>query len=101
MSRSDAAGVTPGAAMAAMARGPILLLLFAASVAAQPVPLKGGVEFQSVDVQRLQADDFGNPGLLWVTRGEALWGERCAACHRDAPTSMRGVPAASSGSMRW
>ena len=67
-------------------------LLLAATAAVAQAPLKSGVEFQSVDVQRLQADEFGNPGMLWVTRGEVLWGERgCAGCHRDATATMRGV----------
>jgi sulfur-oxidizing protein SoxA len=88
--------VTPGAAIAAMTRGPIVLVILAcfpayAGTTPQPEPLKGGVEFQSADVQRLQADDFGNPGMLWVTRGEGLWKEKCAACHQDAAVSMRGV----------
>jgi sulfur-oxidizing protein SoxA len=66
----------------------------------QPQPLKGGVEFQSADARALQADDFGNPGLLWVERGRALWnaprGERnkaCASCHGDPAMSMQGVAA--------
>jgi sulfur-oxidizing protein SoxA len=63
-----------------------------------PQPLKGGVEFQSADVRALQADEFGNPGMLWVERGTALWnaprGERgntCASCHGDPARSMKGV----------
>ena len=81
-----------------MARGPILIASLAISVAfadspgAPPAqPLKSGVEFQSADVRQMQADDFGNPGMLWVTRGEALWREGCASCHQDAAVSMRGV----------
>ena len=48
----------------------------------------------------MQADEFGNPGMLWVTRGEKLWseaagkgGKSCAACHGDARQSMKGVAA--------
>jgi sulfur-oxidizing protein SoxA len=46
----------------------------------------------------MQADDMANPGMLWVTRGEALWNAgagtaSCASCHGDAGTSMRGVAA--------
>jgi sulfur-oxidizing protein SoxA len=65
----------------------------------QPVPLKGGIEFQGADVRALQADAFANPGMLWVARGERLWSEAppgrpaCAACHGDAKKSMRGVAA--------
>jgi sulfur-oxidizing protein SoxA len=64
----------------------------------RPSPLKSGVEFQSADVQKLQADDFANPGTLWVTRGEALWSQprgeakvACSSCHGES--SMRGVAA--------
>jgi sulfur-oxidizing protein SoxA len=62
----------------------------------RPMPLKGGAEFQSADVRKLQADDFANPGMLWVTRGEALWSQprgeakvACSGCHEAA--SLRGV----------
>jgi L-cysteine S-thiosulfotransferase len=66
----------------------------------KPSPLKSGVEFASEDVRRLQSDDFANPGMLWVARGEKLWseaagksGKSCAACHGDAKSSMKGVAA--------
>lgn len=63
-----------------------------ASLAQQPSPPKSGVEFQSADIQKLQADDFGNPGLLWVARGEALFAEMgCASCHQG--DAMKGVAA--------
>lgn len=46
----------------------------------------------------MQADEFANPGMLWVTRGEKLWrtpagstGAACAQCHGDAAKGMRGV----------
>jgi L-cysteine S-thiosulfotransferase len=84
--------------------GAVALLLgvaLAATAAAQerPLPLtalRSGIEFAGADVRALQADDAGNPGFLWVERGERLWkeGERsCASCHADARTSMRGVAA--------
>ncbi len=48
----------------------------------------------------MQADDFANPGMLWVTRGENLWqlpagrnDRSCANCHQDAKVSMKGVAA--------
>ena len=69
--------------------------------AQSPQPPRGGIEFQSADVRALQADEFANPGMLWVTRGEALWsqprgaaGSTCASCHGEARQSMRGVAAA-------
>lgn len=46
----------------------------------------------------MQADDFANPGMLWVARGEKLWrepagasGRSCASCHGEASASMKGV----------
>jgi L-cysteine S-thiosulfotransferase len=64
----------------------------------RPSPLKGGVEFQGADVKALEADDFANPGMLSVTRGEALWSQprgdanrACSSCHDAA--SMKGVAA--------
>src|SRR5687768_12988591 len=69
--------------------------------AQSPAPPRGGIEFQSADVRALQADEFANPGMLWVTRGEALWSQKrgaaantCASCHGDARQSMRGVSVA-------
>ena len=66
----------------------------------KPQPLKSGIEFASDEIRRLQADDFGNPGMLWVARGEKVWseaagasGKSCAACHGDAKQSMKGVAA--------
>lgn len=62
------------------------------------LPLKSGIEFASTEVRALQADDFANPGMLWVARGEKLWREpagkeakACASCHGDAGASMKGV----------
>ena len=90
---------------------PILFLLFLSALSGlrvsafagsaepiRPSPPRGGVEFQSADVQKLQADDFANPGMLWVARGEALWSQprgearvACAGCHGEA--SLHGVAA--------
>lgn len=72
----------------------------AADESERPRPLKSGIEFASGDVRAMQADDFANPGMLWVTRGEKLWRARagkanvaCADCHGDAAVSMKGVAA--------
>src|SRR5688500_12479748 len=69
-----------------------------AAASARPAPLKSGIEFTGPEVRALQQDDFGNPGMLWVARGEKLWGEAagrdrkaCASCHGDAKTRMKGV----------
>jgi sulfur-oxidizing protein SoxA len=83
--------------------GSFLLLLGAlAAIAAEPQrpqPLKSGIEFAGEDLRRLQADDFANPGMLWVERGAKLWsaaagkaGKSCADCH-GAATGMKGVAA--------
>jgi sulfur-oxidizing protein SoxA len=60
--------------------------------------LKSGSAFLGQDLRSLQADEFANPGMLWVERGEKLWREpagkkslACAGCHKDA--DMRGVAA--------
>jgi sulfur-oxidizing protein SoxA len=59
---------------------------------------RSGYTYLSEENQRLQDDDFANPGLLWVERGRERWGQvdgaaatSCAGCHGDAATSMRGV----------
>jgi sulfur-oxidizing protein SoxA len=81
----------------------ILVALLSCSAAAQErvLPqsaLRSGIEFAGADVRAMQADDFANPGFLWIERGENLWndsqpGRSCASCHGDATTSMRGVAA--------
>jgi L-cysteine S-thiosulfotransferase len=67
----------------------------------RPIPrdaLKQGSAFSSAEVRAMQSDEFTNPGMLWVTRGERLWreavgaaGPSCATCHGDAGASMKGV----------
>jgi len=66
------------------------------------IPLDGsrsGLAYTGADVRAMQADDFANPAMLWVERGEKLWntpagnGSSCASCHHDAKTSMKGVAA--------
>ncbi len=77
-----------------------LFSLIPPGIAQQTVPPKSGITYAGADIRTLQADDFANPGMLWVTRGEKLWstaaggnGKSCAACHQDAAASMRGVSA--------
>lgn len=62
--------------------------------------LRSGASFAAAEVRTLQQDDFANPGMLWVDRGEKLWSatagsatKSCAACHGDARASMKGVAA--------
>lgn len=71
-----------------------------AAEAGRPEPLRSGIEFASAEVKAMQADDFTNPGMLWVTRGEKMWsapagksGKSCADCHQRAEGSMKGVAA--------
>jgi L-cysteine S-thiosulfotransferase len=61
---------------------------------------RSGFEFMSPSTQAMQKDDTLNPGMLWVSGGEALWsrpaGQRekaCVSCHASAASSMRGVAA--------
>ena len=86
-------------------RSSAVALLFLAGVVSaaepqRPQPLKSGIDFAGPDVRALQADDFANPGMLWVARGEKLWREpagkaakSCAACHGEARAGMKGVAA--------
>jgi sulfur-oxidizing protein SoxA len=88
-------------ALAAMSVFALALSALAATVPEPPIPrseLRNGSEFTSEANRSLQSDDFANPGMLWVSRGEALWresagssGKACAACHGDAASSMKGV----------
>ena len=68
--------------------------------AIQPGGLKSGSAFLGSDLRTLQNDEFANPGMLWVERGEKLWREpggkksiACAGCHKDVASNMRGVAA--------
>jgi sulfur-oxidizing protein SoxA len=66
-----------------------------------PLPeLRSGLTYTGDDVRALQADNFSNPGMLWVERGEKIWNtpagpdhKSCASCHQDAAASMKGVSA--------
>lgn len=62
--------------------------------------LRSGLHFAGGDVRALQADEFGNPGQLWLLRGQARWaevtgaaGKSCRDCHGSADQSLRGVAA--------
>jgi len=45
--------------------------------------LKSGREFLGAELRAMQDDDFSNPGLLWVERGQVLW--------RAQPASVKNV----------
>lgn len=65
-----------------------------------PDTRKSGADFMGESTRAMQRDDTQNPGMLWVSGGEALWnqkageiGKACTDCHGDAVTSMRGLAA--------
>ena len=69
--------------------------------------LRSGITFVRPEIRAMQADDFSNPGMLWVEKGAKLWGagaRSCASCHGEAEKSMKGVatryPAIDRGSGR-
>jgi sulfur-oxidizing protein SoxA len=82
----------------------VLIVLLIDEARSQTPPIRrldvvrSGIEFAGASVRAMQADDFTNPGMLWVERGEALWkaapasGQKsCAGCHGDVKTAMRGA----------
>ena len=69
-----------------------------AAEAQRPSPPRSGIEFAGVEVRAMQRDEFANPGMHWVVRGEKIWAapagpheKSCASCHGAAGTSMKGV----------
>ncbi len=73
-----------------------------AEPAQRPAPedLLSGSAFIRPETRAMQDDSFANPGLIWVERGAALWGDAdgdagtsCADCHGEAATAMKGVGA--------
>ena len=87
-----------GARLAATAAALVALAAQAQERALPLDALRSGLEVAGADVRAMQSDDFANPGLLWVERGEKRWrdsanGKSCAECHGDAAVSMRGAAA--------
>jgi L-cysteine S-thiosulfotransferase len=61
---------------------------------------RSGYALMGRELQAMQDDATGNPGMLWVLEGDALWRraagaarKSCADCHGEAHASMRGVAA--------
>ena len=52
-----------------------LATLAGLALAEGPQPPRSGSTFQGESVRQMQADEFANPGMLWVSRGERLWRE--------------------------
>jgi len=56
--------------------------------------LKSGREFLGAELRAMQDDDFSNPGLLWVERGQVLWRAQPASVNGGAqPASVKNVGA--------
>lgn len=60
---------------------------------------KSGYLYLDSQTRAMEADDFSNPGFLWIDKGQKLWntpegtnGKSCESCH-GAVTSMKGVGA--------
>ena len=61
---------------------------------------RSGYTYMTDETRFIQNDDFENPAMLWVERGETLWseadgekGKSCQECHSDASDSMKKVGA--------
>lgn len=74
------------------------LLLCASGQGLSEPPGPSGYAFLGDELRSLQDDDFANPGMLWVDRGQALWQapagaarQACADCHGTPPDSMTGL----------
>lgn len=70
-----------------------LMMLAVTSVYAEP---RSGYEFVKSETQVMQDDDFANPGLLTVDRGEQLFnqkhehrGKSCASCHGESGEKLK------------
>ena len=62
--------------------------------------LRSGYYYSRQDTRDIQDDTFGNPGFIYLERGEHLWTKvegkqqnSCADCHSNASSSMAGVGA--------
>lgn len=58
---------------------------------------RSGLTYAEQETRNMQLDDFQNPGMLWLEKGQELWskvdgkaGKSCATCHKDV-SSMKGV----------
>jgi len=77
-----------------------LLLWFLLSLTAEGLAeARSGYTFQSNDVQRMQDDDFRNPGMLWVDKGQQLFYQQagtskraCSDCHDDLSGTFLSMP---------
>ena len=65
----------------------LVLLASVATASAEDLP-RSGLDYATPGIRAMQADDFQNPGMLWVAEGRALWDQvggmgstSCASCH--------------------
>ena len=89
----------------AMLAAAVLLMAGVSGAHSQTLPSatdtrRSGAEFMGSSTRAMQRDDTQNPGMLWVSEGEALWqkaeggsNKACVHCHAQAASSMRGVAA--------
>jgi len=77
-----------------------VLLDFAAAAEIPPAERRSGYDLMGRETRAMQDDDAGNPGMLWVLDGEALWNKKagaadraCSDCHGNARESMKAVAA--------
>ena len=59
----------------------------------EPSVVRSGAYFLSEPTRQMQHDSFGNPGLLWVDQGKALFEDNthaasCDSCHEDKLTGV-------------
>lgn len=66
----------------------------------QPDEVQSGYVFLQPETKALQDDDFANPGLLWLDRGEVMFNqltdngrEACSSCHNQDTRSLVGTAA--------
>ncbi len=59
-----------------------------------------GWHFRGTETRAMQADDFDNPGMIFVEQAQETWetadgseGKSCSSCHGAADESMKGVRA--------
>jgi sulfur-oxidizing protein SoxA len=72
----------------------VLLIPIAVAAEIPQAERRSGYEFMSRETRAMQDDEITGPAVLFLLDGEALWGKLgCAACHKDAATSMKGVAA--------
>ncbi len=75
----------------------LAVLIVASAAQAEEFVPRSGHDFITPGLKAMQADDFANPGMLWVVEGQSLWtkvdgaaGKSCSSCHGDI-SSLKGI----------